>query len=241
LKKHNFVVDYSSSVYADKTNPSGVNRFSWRTELILANNREAIKDKKILDLACNTGRMGFPCLELGAKSVTGVEARTELIEAGKELISKTPWAEQMQFIQGDLFNYLKSLEPGQYDTIMCLGFLYHTVRQVDFFRQISRLRPSSIIIDTSVSKNYWWFGRKSFGKPPALFLAGYENPEETRNTTDDDGLVFWPTTSFLEEMMKRIGYEFTRVDFKSSVKDWSDMNDYKKGTRAAYYAIDIRK
>ena len=83
-----FTVDYSSSVYADPTNIAGVNRFSWRTELILAKNQTSIKDKTILDLACNTGRMAFPCLELGAKSVTGIEARAELIERGEALMSQ---------------------------------------------------------------------------------------------------------------------------------------------------------
>ena len=232
-----FTVDYSSSVYANRADPAGVNRFSWRTELILAKNQKSIKDKKILDLACNTGRMAFPCLELGAKSVTGVEARPELIERGKELISQTPYRNQMEFIQSDLFHYLESLEPGKFDTIICLGFLYHTVRQVDFFRLMNKLRPQSILIDTNVAKNYWWFGRKSFGQPPALFLTQFEDPSETRNTTDVDGIVFWPTTSFLEQMFERINYSYTRVDFKNAgIKDWSAMDDYKKGYRAAYCA-----
>ncbi len=239
MGKNVFTVDYASSVFADKTNKAGTNRFSWRSQIIFSENKHVIEDKNILDLACNTGRMAFPCLELGAKSVTGVEARPELIEAGQRLMAKTAHADKMEYTQSDLFEYLESLEPGQFDTILCLGFLYHTVRQVDFFRQIHRLRPEHFVMDTGVAKNYFWFGRKMFGKPPALFVADYEDPAETRNTTDVDGLVFWPSTSFLEDMTKKIGYRCKRLDYKG-VKDWSDMSDYRKGIRASYIATKIK-
>jgi 2-polyprenyl-3-methyl-5-hydroxy-6-metoxy-1,4-benzoquinol methylase len=48
----------------------------------------------------------------------------------------------MEFVQGDVFDYLASASKNEFDVILCLGFLYHTVRQVDFFRQVKRLAPS---------------------------------------------------------------------------------------------------
>ena len=233
-------IDFTSAPadrYIGENDTVGLNRVSWRVELILSRNRTLIEGKRVLDLACHDGHMSYSCLALGAQSVTGVEAREDQIKEGKARICNMPCASQANFVQGDLFDYLESQEPGTFDVILCLGFLYHTVRQVDYFRQMNRLRPSTIFIDTSVAKNYWWYGRRHFGKPPALFVTGTEDPTKKGRTTDHDGIVMWPSTSFLELMMEKIGYEYRRIEFKkSSINDWSGLNDYRRGTRAVYVA-----
>jgi len=211
-------------------------RFQSRWKALFEDNRHAIEGKTVLDLACNTGRMAFPCIQLGAKKVVGVEWRQELIDHGKQVFEAQGVADRMEWNQGDLFDFLAASDPGAYDTILCLGFLYHTVQQVEFFRQVRRLQPRYVIIDTSVAKNYTWLGRSAlFRKPPALFLY-QDDAAKTSDTSDIDGLVFWPSTSFLETMFDKIGYKWKRIDYSKATSDWSGLSDYKKGIRASYIA-----
>lgn len=229
--------DYTKLPYGRGGAKSDHNRFNWRCELLLTRNVDAIKDKVVLDLACNNGRLSYPCLELGAKKVIGVEARRELIDQAEEYIEGTGLEDRIEFVHGDLFEFLASAEKNAFDTILCFGFLYHTVNQVEFFRQIQRLNPTHVIIDTSVAKNYIWYGLSAFmKKPPALF-AHVENPEKTSDTTDTDGVVFWPTCSFLERMFDIINYKWERIDYDpKEIKDLSGLEVYKRGTRASYFA-----
>ena len=175
---------------------------------------------------------------MGAKQVVGIEIRQELIDKGKEYLAGTEYAEKMDFVKSDVFEYLASVQPGEFDTILCLGFLYHTVRQVDFFREINRIRPQTVIIDTNVFKNYVWLGKSLFSnpQPPCLFMVN-EDPKETRNTFDSDGVAFWPTKSFLETMFTAIEYPYQQIIYsKKEIQDWSGMRAYRKGYRISYIA-----
>lgn len=233
-----FVVDYANLRYGEKGGQSDFNRMNWRSELLLTRNQHAIKDKRVLDIACNNGRLSYPCLVLGAKQVTGIEVRQELIDKGKEYLAGTEYSGKMHFVKSDVFDYLASVQPGEFDTILCFGFLYHTVRQVEFFRQVQRIMPDHVIIDTSVFKNYLWYGKSIFSQPqpPCLFMIS-EDPQETRNTFDSDGVAFWPTKSFLETMFNKIGYRHRQIIYsKQEIKDWSGMKDYRKGYRISYIA-----
>ncbi len=217
---------------------AGRNRLQNRAQNMFGENASLLEGQHVLDLACNNGRMAYGALLAGAARVTGVEIRDELIADGRKKMAEAGFSERMSFEKGDIFDHLEASSVGQYDVIMCLGFLYHTVRHAEFFRACARLAPKAVIVDTAVAKNYFWFGRKLFGKAPALFLMDFENPNETRNTFDDDGLVYWPSCSFLEEMFKRSGYDAKRVAYNSrTVSDWIGMPDYKRGQRASYVAV----
>ncbi len=227
--------NYAELPYGKNGDKLGQNRFNWRCETLLTRNRTLIEDKVVLDLACNTGRLSYPCLRLGAKKVIGVEARQELIDQGKEYLTDPDLKNRMEFVKSDVFDYLASAESKSFDTILCFGFLYHTVRQVEFFRQVQRLSPKNVIIDTSVATNYVWYGLKNFFKKPPMLLMITEDPSKTSDTTDVDGVAFWPTCSFLEKMFDTINYNYTELDYhRNGVTNWLGMEDYKKGQRVSY-------
>jgi len=231
-----FAVDFRNSPWASSDIP-GMNRLNWRSEIMFTRNKERIVGKRILDLACANGRLSFPCLALGAASVVGVEGRQSRIDVGQKRFAQLPYGNKMTFVLDDVFNFLDQVKPGTFDVILCLGFLYHTTRQVDFFRACQRLKPETVFVDTSVAKNYWWFGKNMFGKPPALFL-GREDATRESDTIDPDSIMYWPTTSYIETMFDYIGYGWRRLAFKGAgITDWTALPDYKKGIRAAYIAM----
>ena len=228
------IFNYAELPYASGGSGSDQNRFNWRSEMLLARNREIINGKVVVDLACNTGRLSYPCLALGAQKVIGIEARNELIVEGKSALTKSIYEDRMTWINSDVFDFLAASSPGDFDVILCFGFLYHTTRQVDFFRLARRLKPQHIIIDTSVAKNYSWYGARNFlKKPPALFMIR-ENPHLTSDTTDLDGVAFWPSVSFIEDMSRVSGYSAQRILYTKHVKNWSGLSDYRKGIRASW-------
>ena len=170
------MLDFGSTPFCTDGIPSAINRFNMRWKHLFADNQQHIEGKKVLDLACNNGRMAYPCIDLGAEKVFGVEARGSLIASGKEYFDSLGISDRMQWHQADAFEFMDAATPGAFDVILCLGFLYHTTRQVDFFRAVKRLRAKTVIIDSSIAKNYFWFGRTAlFKKPPALFMS-VENP-----------------------------------------------------------------
>jgi len=229
--------DYARLPYGAGGQHADHNRFNWRCETLLTRNRHLLEGKVVLDLACNTGRLSYPCLALGAKKVVGVEARAELIAAGKEHLTATEYAGRMEWVQADIFKFLEAATPRQFDVVLCFGFLYHTVRQVDFFRQMRRLEPEHVIIDTSVARNYLWYGFKNFlRKPPCLHMI-VENPELTSDTTDEDGVAFWPTCSLLESLFNVANYDCRQLPYSGKdISDWSGLKDYRKGQRVSYLA-----
>jgi SAM-dependent methyltransferase len=216
-------------------------RLNWRCEMMLTRNQNLINEKVVLDLACVNGRMSYPCLALGAKRVVGVEYRAQSIEDGMRCLEGTGFEDRMEFVRADLFDYLNAARPGTFDTILCFGFLYHTVKQVDFFRQIARLAPKHVIIDTVVAKNYFWYGFHSLqsfrGHVPCLRVAFGDLPEQWSDSIDADGITLWPTEAFLKVMFKTINYDYHKIDYrKRGVRSWLGMEDYKKNTRVSYVA-----
>ena len=84
----------------------------------------------------------------------GVEKGREQIEIGKEYLRETEFSGPMEFVNEDAFDLIVSAKRAQFDTALCFGFLYHTVKQVEFFRQIGRLVPDNLIINTKVAKRF---------------------------------------------------------------------------------------
>ena len=228
------MIDFSEAPHARGMTSAVLNWYERRIELFIEPAADRLKDKRVLDLACYDGALSWAMLAMGATEVTGVEARPESVAQAKELFAGSRYAGRVQFISSDLFTFLDSCRPGDYGAILCAGFLYHTVRQVDFFREMKRLAPKTLIIDTSVAKNYFWFGRRNFGKPPGLFVYN-EEAELARNTTDLDGIVLFPTVSFIESMARGAGLDPHRMRIpKGADSRWRALDDFRKGLRAAW-------
>ncbi|HXI86494.1 MAG TPA: class I SAM-dependent methyltransferase [Parvularculaceae bacterium] len=203
-------VKFSDGPHASITSAKDAAQEQRWIDLVMAPLAERLRGRRCLDLACHKGALSWPLLAYGANSVTGVEFRRETVEEGARLFSVTPNKDRMRFVCADVFDFVSTCQPGEYDVILCCGFLYHTVRQAEFFREMKRLAPKILIVETSVAENFLWFGRKSFGKPPALFVY-VDDPSLARDTAGPDGLVYWPTPSYIEFAARAAGFEPRRI------------------------------
>jgi|GEM_PF-1970591 len=154
MVQQGFSVDFGDTPFPQTGYVGGApNRSNWRCEILLARNQEAIKGKRILDMASHDGRISYACLKLGAKHVTGVEALPELVEAStKNLLDLGCRPEQFTFITSDTFDYLAEAKPNEFDTVLCLGLFYHTVRQSEVLLQVKRIKAKYFILDTRIAR-----------------------------------------------------------------------------------------
>ena len=150
-----FYINYKSLPFLKTSKTAAFsNRLNWRCEILLTRNQDAIKDKKILDLASHDGRFSYACLKLGASHVTGIEDRSHLVKNAREnLINLGCEQKNFTFFQDDVFNYLPKVKSGEFDTILCFGFFYHTIRQVELLKEIKRIQPRYFILDTMIEKD----------------------------------------------------------------------------------------
>lgn len=113
-------------------------------------NRELLQGARVLDLASHDGRWSFAALQAGAEHVIGLEARAELVSNARNTFMEYGVPEERyEFVRGDLFRLLKHRD-FEVDVVLCLGFMYHTLRYPDLLRGIAAARPRHCLIDTKV-------------------------------------------------------------------------------------------
>lgn len=150
-------LDFASTPYRDGAVGAIPNRLNWRAEVLLNRNIGDVSGKRVLDIASADGRFSYACAKLGAAHVTGVEGREDQVQLGREslaVLNIDPLKCELR--HADIFDYLPACQPGQFDTILCFGFFYHTMRQMELLQQIVRLQPKAVILDTTVVLERRW-------------------------------------------------------------------------------------
>jgi predicted RNA methylase len=188
--KTGFQINYEHSPFLETgkiTAETSPNRLNWRCEILLARNRAAIAGKRVLDLASHDGVFSYACLKLGASHVTGVEGRESLIKsAADNLIALGCSPEQFNFVQGDVFDYLKEVKAGEFNTILCFGIIYHTIRQTELLTEAKRIRPDFLILDTFLQRGYF-FNPHLFSFSNLLKLISRVRPRHFRRISKSMG------------------------------------------------------
>src|SRR5688572_864240 len=125
-------------------------RLNWRHEAMIASNAEILAGARVLDIASHDGRWSMAALEAGAREVVGIEGRPELVErANGHFANRGIADDRYRFIAADVFDVLARPEDhdlGEFDVVMCLGFLYHTLRYPELFSGIRELKPHHLIV-----------------------------------------------------------------------------------------------
>lgn len=219
-------------VFLASTEIGAVNaRLNLRYEAIFAENAEILAGKRVLDISSHDGRWSYAALEAGAASVIGIEARADLVsKAEQNFVESGVDKERYRFIVGDVFDVLAKQEV-EVDVVLCLGFLYHTLRYNELLKRIKDLDPSHLIIDTEVLP----------GRPKALVQILTENTERRGNAVSDDFsygdrvLVGVPSLQALKLLAGAYAFDFDGLsDWTGLLRDnptLPDVGDYRTGNR----------
>ena len=230
--KGNFCDRFPRFLETTETIPSR-SRLNARWRAIIDWNRSVLTGRSILDLACHDGRWSFAALEVGARHVVGVEARSHLVKKAKENFRHygAP-VSSYELINADAIETLRKMKAGSVDVLMCLGFFYHTLEHIRLLLEARRIGAEYVIIDTSISPAH----------EPIVALA-FESTQDTRNSVDygqtgnKKALIGVPSRSGLGAMLDYIGYEAEFFDWENAqVEDWTDMSDYASRLRVTVRA-----
>jgi methyltransferase family protein len=212
-------------------------RLNLRYEAIFAENREIFAGARVLDLASHDGRWSLAALKTGAAEVVGIEARDELVRAAHEnLESYGVGEEQFRFVAGDVFDVL-GREAFEADVVLCLGYLYHTLRYNELMRRIKDVNPRYLVLDTVVLPR---------PEEPVVRLRLDRNERQGNAVADsfsygEATLVGWPSVPALELLVQAFGFEVDRFsDWGSLLRDnppLRGVDDYAEGRRVTALCV----
>jgi Methyltransferase domain len=196
-------------------------RLNLRYEAIFGENRDIFAGASVLDLASHDGRWSLAALANGARSVTGIEARPDLVKAATENLAEYGYeADRVRFVTGDVHEVLNT-QDFEADVVLCLGFLYHTLRYNELLHGIRRTNARHLIIDT--------FSPHMMGPVPNVTVLTELADEEGKAAADHyaDGpsvLVGCPNLAAIRAMLGAYGYRVERLS------DWAGLLRDNPGT-----------
>jgi SAM-dependent methyltransferase len=207
-------------------------RLNLRYEAILAENRDIFEGASVLDLASHDGRWSLAALATGARSVVGIEARPELVAAATENLAAYGYgADRVRFVTGDMHQLL-STQDFEADVVLCLGFLYHTLRYNELLDGIRRTNARHLIIDT--------FSPHMMEPVPNVNVITEDADEEGKAAADSYThgaavLVGRPNLAAIRTMLGAYGYRVERLsDWAGLLRDnpgSENCGDYANGER----------
>jgi hypothetical protein len=218
--------------YETSQTAAEASRLNLRHQAMIEHNAHLLKDARVLDLASHDGRWSFAALQAGAAHVTGVEARAELVEnANRTFAEYAVSTDRYSFVQGDLFQVLARRD-FDVDVVLCLGFVYHTLRYGELFRGIMAAKPEYCLIDTKVI----------LGDEPLVRLnvnrTGVQsNAARDRTTHRRRAIAGWPSVPALRLMLDVYDLEVEeQFDWPALIASRPDVprrviSDYYTGNR----------
>lgn len=192
-------------------------RLNLRYEAIIGENRDILDGASVLDLASHDGRWSLAALAAGARTVTGIEARPELVKAATENLGEYGYGtDRVRFITGDVHDVLNAGDL-RADVVLCLGFLYHTLRYNELLHGIRRTGARHLIIDT--------FSPYMMGPVSNVHVLTERAEEEGKAAADayTDGasvLVGCPNLLAIRTMLEAYGFRVERLsDWPGLLRD----------------------
>jgi hypothetical protein len=207
-------------------------RLNLRYEAIFGENRDIFAGASVLDLASHDGRWSLAALAAGARAVTGIEARPEMVKAATENLAEYGYgADRVRFLTGDVHEVLGTQDL-EADVVLCLGFLYHTLRYNELLHGIRRTSARYLIIDT--------FSPYMMGPVSNVNVVTEDADEEGKAAADGythgpSVLVGRPNLAAIRTMLGAYGYRVARLsDWAGLLRDnpgTDNCGDYANGKR----------
>lgn len=226
--------DLYPSFFSTSETASAPDRLNQRYLALIQSNISIISGRRVLDIASHDGRWSFAAHKAGADYVLGIEARQHLTDAARaNMVEYRVPVGKVEFVHGDVMIELDKLEAGDFDTVFCFGFLYHTIDHMGLLRKIARLQAQNLVIDTSISL-----------RPGSIIEVREEEIEhESAAAVGEPGhptqaVSGNPSKTALELMLNAGGFlTLNYYDWQHvGIQRWDDLKDYYLGKRISVTA-----
>jgi hypothetical protein len=222
------------------TTAATVGRLNLRHRAIIDSHRDLLRGARVLDIASHDGRWSFAALDAGAAHVTGVEGRADLVDNARGTFAAKGIAqERATMIAGDVHDVLTA-GVGEMDVVLCLGFLYHTLRYPELLAGIRSTGARHVIVDTKVLPNTARPVVRVRPNPVAIQSMAVAD----RFSHGPKTMVGVPSASAVEQMLQIYDYRVvSRTDWAALIADHPDLDDdelqdYATGERITMLAAD---
>jgi hypothetical protein len=183
-------------------------RLNLRHAAIVERHRSLFQGAKVLDIASHDGRWSLAALRAGARHVTGVEVRPDLVKAADDNMAAygVPNS-RYRFVCADAIE--TPFESG-FDLVLCLGYFYHTLHHVRLIENMISTGASAIIVDSMVATGDG-MGIEIRAEEVDNPANGYSRTGERAGTV----LIGYPTLPALSLMFSHYGFAVEYVDWNA--------------------------
>jgi hypothetical protein len=226
--------------YMTSSTAATTGRLNLRYEAIIGENRDIFDGASVLDLGSHDGRWSLAALKAGARSVVGIEARPELVQAATQTLAGYGYGpDRARFVAGDVHQALAA-QDFEADVVLCLGFLYHTLRYNELLDGIRRTNARYLIIDT--------FSPFMMGPVPNVNVITEDADDEGKAAADiythgTSVLVGRPNLEAIKTMLAAYGYRVERLsDWAGLLSDnpgAENCGDYANNRRVTLRCVSV--
>ncbi len=208
-----------------------------RADILLGQNVDCIRGKKILDLGCHFGTFSYIAHQLGASHITGIDSDAKLIQQAGDFFSHYQVkSTSFTFKVSDIENYLLSLEPKSFDTVFCFGLLYYLPDNYHILQLIKRIAKEAIILDTFTAYYCAVQGKDSAQVIKSSTSETFQLPLMFHNLTQTEKtnysletrldkrkvpltFINCPTISLLELYFESLGFDYQKLEWSTFLKN----------------------
>ncbi len=208
-------------------NAADIARLNQRRTFLIEPFRSEIAGAKVLDIAAHDGRWSYALAEAGAADVHGIEPRTDLI-ADYASFPETDYKGRVRLDEGDLYDALPFLAAKgvTYDIVALFGIYYHVMDHFWILRQIQRLQPRLILIDSEFMK----------GESPFIQLSKERTDKHLNAAPQIEGqevaIKGTPSSVAMERMAEALNYRVHWLDWdRLAEADRIGVQDYYREGR----------
>lgn len=208
-------------------------RLNPRYEFIIARNRDLLDGACVVDLGSHDGRWSFAAHKAGAVRVIGIEPRRELVHAARLTMRELDVPETaISFVEADALAGLRALPDRSCDTVLCLGFFYHTMDHAALLTEMARVARRAWIFDTAVCRS----------DAPVILVQRVDAMAEWNavpmGAVAGTALEGRPSRPALDLLIGQYGFTPEYLNWHDgTMTSWQGVEDYATGDRVTVRAI----
>jgi len=140
-----YQADEVAKAYDEKRFSRGGRLIDGREKEAVLNALAPVEDKKILEIACGTGRFTAMLAERGA-DIVGLDISAPMLQQGRERAQSAGVAQNLEYMRGDAARL--PFPDGQFDAVLAMRFFHLADKPAAFLREMRRVTRGQIVFDT---------------------------------------------------------------------------------------------
>jgi hypothetical protein len=226
FERYDRFIKNAAATASPESGLANIARLRRQYDVFVASNRELFKGARVLDIRSSHGFWSLAALDAGAAHVVGVEASQQAAEAARKAFAEYPFnPEAYQFSSAATSAALRNFDPGEFDLVLCHGFLERSDPRF-LFHQLVRLRVKHVVLDTRIVR----------GKGPIIRLVERSGDAvKAKGPARYASILSVPNHELITFFCDYAQYRWRQIDWKTlGITDWASITDYAQDRRRTY-------